>query len=271
VDLRIRYVEGKAVKTQRYYDTIPHTFHLILPAWNQERWIANGIESVMRQTYSDWQIDFIDDLSTDRTLEIARRYKSDLGNKLKITVNQRHKEAVENIATCIHNSDWGAGTVIGILDGDDWFCNDHAFEITMGWHKEYDVVFSPSEVHEKNRVPRSENIVRGMPVGKRLPRNRRKERWNLAQFRTFKKYLFMAIEEADLRNGQGEYFLYPYDTAIMYPIIELAGWGRIGFGDEILYVNNRAAERHCNQLNKKEMMHNKRIIRSRTPSYQVLP
>ena len=57
----------------------------------------------------------------------------------------------------------------------------------------------------------------------------------------------------------------------MYPIIELAGWGRIGFGDEILYVNNRAAERHCNQLNKKEMMHNKRIIRARTPSYQVLP
>lgn len=225
----------------------------------------------MRQTYTDWQISFIDDLSTDRTLEIVRRYKSALGSRLKITVNDRHKEAVENIATCIYDSDWGPGTVIGILDGDDWFCNKRAFEIAMKLHQEHDVVFCPTETHEEGRAPYCTNMDRVMPKGQPFSRKLRKNKWNLMQFRTFKKYLFMAIDNADLRDFEGIYFYYPYDVAIMMPIIELAGWNKVFFGDEIVYACNRLGGGHCIQIHRERMAHSKRIIRFEKKVYQTLP
>jgi len=45
-----------------------------MPVYNGERYVAEAIESVLRQTYSDFQLVISDNASTDRTGEICRAY-----------------------------------------------------------------------------------------------------------------------------------------------------------------------------------------------------
>lgn len=47
---------------------------VIIPAYNEERYIAEAIESVLVQTYRDFELIVLDDGSSDRTREIALSY-----------------------------------------------------------------------------------------------------------------------------------------------------------------------------------------------------
>lgn len=48
---------------------------VMMAAHNAERWIAEAIESVLTQTFTDFELLLVDDCSTDRTAEIAGRYR----------------------------------------------------------------------------------------------------------------------------------------------------------------------------------------------------
>ena len=47
---------------------------VVTPAYNEERYIAECIESVLSQTYTHWEHAIVDNCSTDETLQIARHY-----------------------------------------------------------------------------------------------------------------------------------------------------------------------------------------------------
>jgi len=47
---------------------------IVMPARNREAYIAEAIESVIAQTYQDWELIIVDDASTDRTKAIAEEY-----------------------------------------------------------------------------------------------------------------------------------------------------------------------------------------------------
>ncbi len=44
---------------------------IVIPCYNQERYIARAIESVRRQTYTDWELEVVDDGSTDGSAAIV--------------------------------------------------------------------------------------------------------------------------------------------------------------------------------------------------------
>ena len=46
-----------------------------MPAFNSERYIAEAIESVLAQTYTNYELIIVDDGSTDGTREVINRYK----------------------------------------------------------------------------------------------------------------------------------------------------------------------------------------------------
>ena len=47
---------------------------VLMTAYNREKYIAEAIESVLAQTFTDFEMIIVDDGSKDRTVEIARRY-----------------------------------------------------------------------------------------------------------------------------------------------------------------------------------------------------
>ncbi|NUP54884.1 MAG: glycosyltransferase, partial [Gemmatimonadaceae bacterium] len=51
------------------------TVTIISPAYNQERYVAQCIESALGQTYPHWEQIFVDDGSTDGTRDVIARYR----------------------------------------------------------------------------------------------------------------------------------------------------------------------------------------------------
>lgn len=47
---------------------------IIMPAYNAEQYIAEAIESVLKQTYTKWELIITDDKSIDGTAEILNTY-----------------------------------------------------------------------------------------------------------------------------------------------------------------------------------------------------
>ena len=47
---------------------------VLMPAYNAEKFISEAIESILDQTYKNFEFIIIDDASTDKTWEIMKRY-----------------------------------------------------------------------------------------------------------------------------------------------------------------------------------------------------
>ena len=48
---------------------------IIMPSWNTERFIAETIQSVIDQTYKNWEMIIVDDCSKDNTDTVVASFK----------------------------------------------------------------------------------------------------------------------------------------------------------------------------------------------------
>jgi glycosyltransferase involved in cell wall biosynthesis len=87
---------------------------IVTPAYNSAEYIAETIESVLRQTWSDFELLIVDDGSTDDTLDIARAVAVNDG-RVKIFSSQHGGPAVARNAGLQHAS----GEFFALLDSDD--------------------------------------------------------------------------------------------------------------------------------------------------------
>ena len=54
-----------------------------IPILNAEEFLAEAIECVIAQTYSSWELLLVEDGSSDRSPEIAKRYAQDWQGKIR--------------------------------------------------------------------------------------------------------------------------------------------------------------------------------------------
>ena len=47
---------------------------VLLPVYNAEEYVANVIESILQQTFADFEFIIIDDYSSDKSWEIVKKY-----------------------------------------------------------------------------------------------------------------------------------------------------------------------------------------------------
>jgi glycosyltransferase involved in cell wall biosynthesis len=91
--------------------TLPLSVSAILPVYNGEAFLAEAIESVLRQAYEPLEVIVIDDGSTDRTAEIARGY----GEKVRyLRQDNTGAAAARNNGLRL-----ASGDVIAFIDADD--------------------------------------------------------------------------------------------------------------------------------------------------------
>ena len=86
---------------------------IILANYNEEKYIAEAIESVINQTYTNWELLIVDDCSTDNTDEIVASFKDD---RIRYFHNEKNSGAAltRNKALREAKGEW-----IAFLDSDD--------------------------------------------------------------------------------------------------------------------------------------------------------
>ncbi len=55
---------------------------VIMPSYNYDKYITEAIDSVLRQTYKNWELIIVEDGSTDRSLEIIEGYAARYADKI---------------------------------------------------------------------------------------------------------------------------------------------------------------------------------------------
>ena len=87
---------------------------VILPTWNREKWLKTSIESVLSQTFQDFELIVVDDASTDSTGKILESYSGKI--KTILLPENLGVSSARNIAIVQSDSNW-----IAFLDSDDYW------------------------------------------------------------------------------------------------------------------------------------------------------
>lgn len=95
---------------------------IIIPAYNAEQYISEAIQSVINQSYKNWELIIIDDGSSDET---ARTVKSFISNE-KIKYYYQNNAGVSSARN--KGIDFAQGKYLAFLDSDDLFANDNIYE-----------------------------------------------------------------------------------------------------------------------------------------------
>lgn len=93
---------------------------IIMPAYNCEAYIGLAIDSVIRQTYQNWELIIVDDGSADRTKEIIQAYQEQ-DPRIKLTA-LRQNQGVANARNAGIKK--ARGEYIAFLDSDDEWQKD---------------------------------------------------------------------------------------------------------------------------------------------------
>jgi teichuronic acid biosynthesis glycosyltransferase TuaG len=91
---------------------------VIMPAFNAAMFIEESIESVIAQTYENWELIIVDDGSTDETAKIVMGYAS-ANNKIKYYYKENERQAIARN----YGTERAMGEVIAFLDADDVWLN----------------------------------------------------------------------------------------------------------------------------------------------------
>jgi glycosyltransferase involved in cell wall biosynthesis len=68
---------------------------IVTPVYNNEKYIAECIESVLAQTYQNWEYTIVNNCSTDKSGEVAHRYAAKY-SRIKVHDNQQFLPVVSN-------------------------------------------------------------------------------------------------------------------------------------------------------------------------------
>lgn len=121
---------------------------VIMPAYNASNYIQEAINSVIGQTYSNWELIVVDDGSTDETSSIIANYcNQDI--RIKSFYQDNGKQGKARNLGIAH----ARGTYVAFLDADDfWMPEKLEIQLEEMKLKNVDLVFSDSYVFNDNNV-----------------------------------------------------------------------------------------------------------------------
>ncbi len=130
---------------------------IIMAAYNCSDTITDSIESILSQTFTDWEFIICDDGSTDDTYRIIKDYESKYPGKIIAIQNERNSKLPYSLNHCLR---YATGKYIARMDGDDR-SYPHRLETQYQFleaHPEIDVVGAGMTCFDGERI-----------TGERLP------------------------------------------------------------------------------------------------------
>ncbi len=100
---------------------------VLIPTYNYARYLPEAIESVLSQSFTDFELIILDDHSTDETAEILARYAAQDG-RISFKINPHNLGMVSNWNKCLGEA---AGEYVKYLFADDLLCSADALRLMV--------------------------------------------------------------------------------------------------------------------------------------------
>jgi teichuronic acid biosynthesis glycosyltransferase TuaG len=115
---------------------------IIMPAYNAERYILSSIQSVINQSFQNWELIIIDDGSTDNTAKIVKSIQEVDDRIVYFYQQNKRLGAARNSGFKIAKGNW-----IAFLDSDDlWKPSKLELQVDFVEKNQVDVVFTDGDI-----------------------------------------------------------------------------------------------------------------------------
>lgn len=135
----------KGMENERIVDGL---VSIIMPSWNTDKFIAETIQSVIDQTYTNWELIIVDDCSSDNTNQIVASFED---KRIKYLHNEKNLGAAltRNKALREAKGEW-----IAFLDSDDlWMPEKLEHQIDFMNENGYSLSFTEYEKIDEDSKP----------------------------------------------------------------------------------------------------------------------
>jgi glycosyltransferase involved in cell wall biosynthesis len=207
-------------------------FLIVSCFYNAAPFIERCVGSIACQDYQNYRVLFVDDASTDNGFDLI----DDDERFIKIK-NQENKGLLYNYATYLPmyaNED----DIIVVVDGDDALHGNKSISYLNDFYNQNACMATYGQsVWTDGR----KGFAR--PYTEQEFNNLRKTQFIASHLRTFKYQCFKEIYNQDpqldcFKDKNGEYLKAAPDVAIMFPVMEIAGFERVKYIDKILHLYN---------------------------------
>ena len=105
---------------------------IITATYNSEKTLKDTLDSVLKQTYKDYEHIIVDGMSKDNTMQIVKEYEEKYEGKLKY-ISEKDTGLYDAMNKGIKMA---TGDIIGILNSDDMYANEKVLEDIANKFKE---------------------------------------------------------------------------------------------------------------------------------------
>ena len=133
---------------------------IVIPTYNHAKFIGKALESVIDQTYKNWEVIVIDNNSTDDTDKVINQYNDPRIKYLKIN-NDGVIAKSRNLGIKEAKGDW-----IAFLDSDDWWTKDKLEVCFSKITKDVDFIYHAHEYVNKSKSFFKKKIIKGRQLKK---------------------------------------------------------------------------------------------------------
>ena len=109
---------------------------VIMAIYNCSLYLSEAIDSILNQTYKNWELILSDDASTNNTYQVAQEYKSRYLDKIILIQNEKNSKLSYSLNQCLK---YANGEYVARMNGDDIYSSER-FENQVTYlkaHPEY--------------------------------------------------------------------------------------------------------------------------------------
>lgn len=129
---------------------------IIIPVYNSEKYIEQTIDTVIKQTYKNWELILVDDCSTDKSEIIIKKFQKKFNN-----INYYKQQSNQGPAVARNvGIDIAKGRFICFLDSDDlWDNNKLEIQIEFMKNKKCAFSYHSYEFANENCIPSGKRVI----------------------------------------------------------------------------------------------------------------
>lgn len=199
--------------------------------WNASKYIEKCINSIKSQTFSNYKVFLVDDMSTDDTVKIIESL-IDGDDRFILIKNDEKKFKLRNMDELIMDEGiFDDEDIIIELDGDDWLFDNNVLNLINEKYNSNKNLWltNGSFIYSNGRFGFASKVNY---------QTVRQDVFTFSHLRTWKAHLWRQIDEESFLDENNEYFVSAPDVAYSLPMIEMAGNKHYEFIPNILHVYN---------------------------------